>query len=157
MKVEVPTSGLTAQEAEYINQKSFTAQRIVADIFRCPLHMFGLTGAPTFASVEQSSIEFVQYTLTPIISNIEQQIQKQLLDDDEDVYINFNVSGLLRGDIAARIAWYKFALEHGVMTANQVSDAEDLGASIPTDAGGDTYLVPANMMKAGTRPVAPVE
>lgn len=140
LKFEQQQSGLTAQQAEYISQKQFNAQRIVADIFRCPLHMFGLTNAPTYASVEQNAREFVQYTLTPIITNIEQQIQKQMLDDSDDVYINFNVNGLLRGDIKSRIEYYKFALEHGVMTPNQVAYEEDLGYQIPTANGGDSYL-----------------
>ena len=140
LKFEQQQSGLTAQQAEYISQKQFNAQRIVADIFRCPLHMFGLTNAPTYASVEQNAREFVQYTLTPIITNIEQQIQKQLLDDSDDVYINFNVNGLLRGDVKARIEYYKFALEHGVMTPNQVSQEEDLGYAISKENGGDTYV-----------------
>ena len=139
-KFEQQQSGLTAQQAEYIQQKQFNAQRIVADIFRCPLHSFGLAAAPTYASVEQNAREFVQYTLTPIITNIEQQIQKQLLDDSDDVYINFNVNGLLRGDVQTRIEYYKFALQNGVMTPNQVAEEEDLGFVIPDQNGGDTYV-----------------
>jgi len=161
LKVEVPNVGITAQQAEYIQQKQFSAQRIAADIFRVPLHMLGLQSSPTYASVEQQAIEFVQYTLTPIITNIEQQLQKQLLEDEEDVYVNFNVSGLLRGDIKTRIEYYRFALEHGVMTANQVNEAEDSGLYIEPTSGGDDYVRPLNFAKitstpAATPPPAPV-
>ena len=154
IKIDTPNIGLTAQEAEYIEQKKFSAQRIAADIFRVPLHMLGLTGAPTYASVEQQAIEFVTYTLTPIITNIEQQIQKQLLDNSDEVYINFNVSGLLRGDIKTRIEWYRFALQHGVMTTNQVNEMEDTGVFIPESKGGDDYVRALNFSVIGKNQVS---
>lgn len=155
LKVETPGLGLSAQEAEYISQKQFTAQRIAADIFRVPLHMLGLQNTPTYASVEQNAREFVAYTLTPIITNLEQQIQKQLLDDSDDIYINFNVNGLLRGDVNARINYYKFALEHGVMTPNDVNENEDTGIYIPPEKGGDDYVRPLNFGVIGGSAPAP--
>jgi len=153
IKVETPTVGLTAQQAEYIQQKQFSAQRIAADIFRVPLHMLGLTNAPTYSSIEQQAIEFVQYTITPLVTNIEQQIQKQLLDDAEDVYINFNVNGLLRGDIKTRMEWYRFGIEHGILTPNDVNEAEDTGLFIPAEKGGDDYIRPLNFTVIGAAPI----
>jgi len=144
IKLETANTGMTAQDAEYIANKQFSAQRIASDIFRVPLHMWGLKNTPTYASVEMEAIEFVTYTLNPIITNIEQQIQKQLLDDEDETYINFNVNGLLRGDVRARIEYYRFALEHGVMTSNQVNQEEDSGISIPAEKGGDDYVRPLN-------------
>jgi HK97 family phage portal protein len=144
IKLEVANTGMSAQDAEYIQQKQFNAQRIAADIYRVPLHMLGLQNTPTYASVEMQAIEFVQYTLNPIITNLEQQIQKQLLDDSDEVYINFNVRGLLRGDVKTRIEYYRFALEHGVMTPNQVNEEEDTGVYIPAEKGGDDYVRPLN-------------
>lgn len=147
IKIEAANMGMTAQDAEYIAQKQFSAQRIAADIFRVPLHMLGLQNTPTYASVEMQAIEFVQYTINPIITNIEQQIQKQLLDDSDEVYINFNVRGLLRGDVRTRIEYYRFALEHGVMTANHVNEEEDTGIYISPEKGGDDYVRPLNFSR----------
>ena len=62
IKVEGSPIGLSADQIQYIEQKKFSAQRIASDIFRVPLHMLGLSTSPTFASVEQSSIEWVSYT-----------------------------------------------------------------------------------------------
>jgi HK97 family phage portal protein len=116
--------------------------------------MLGLQNSPTYASVEAQAIEFVTYTLTPIITNLEQQIQKQLLDDDNEVYINFNVNGLLRGDVKTRIEYYRFAIEHGVMTPNQVNEEEDTGIYIPPEKGGDDYVRPLNFAVITNEPKA---
>jgi HK97 family phage portal protein len=154
IKLEQANTGISAQDAEYIEQKKFSAARIAADIYRVPLHMLGLQNSPTYASVEAQAIEFVTYTLTPIITNLEQQIQKQLLDDDNEVYINFNVNGLLRGDVKTRIEYYRFAIEHGVMTPNQVNEEEDTGIYIPPEKGGDDYVRPLNFAVITNEPKA---
>ena len=154
-KVEGIPSSMTAQQAEYISQKNFSAQRIVADIFGCPLHRFGLSASPTYASVEQSALEFVNWTLAPIITNIEQTIQKQLLEDSDEVYVNFDVKGLLRGDISTRINYYKFGRDSGIFTANDVHLMEDTGIVIPPEKGGDDLYMPVNYAAIG-KPVVPV-
>jgi HK97 family phage portal protein len=155
-KIESIPAQLTAMEAEIVAGKTYTAQRIVCDIFGCPAHRFNLTNAPTYASVEENNRSFVTLTLAPIITNIEQQIQKQLLDDSEEIYINFNVNGLLRGDVAARVEFYRFMMEHGSMTPNQVHEAEETGIVIPPEQGGDTYLVPLNYGIATNKSATPV-
>ena len=71
------------------------------------------------------------------------------MDDAEDVYINFNVNGLLRGDIKTRMEWYRFGIEHGILTPNNVNEAEDTGLFIPADKGGDDYIRPLNFTVIG--------
>ena len=139
----VPSS-LTAEQAQYIDQKQFSAIRIVCDIFGCPAHRFNLNNSPTYASVEETNRAFVNWTLGPVITNIEQQLQKQLLDETEDVYVVFDTKGLMRGDLKSRIEYYRFALEHGVLTTNQVNEMEDTGLFITPVNGGDDYIRPLN-------------
>lgn len=156
-KPESLPAGMSAQDAEYISQRQFTAQRIASDLFRVPLHMLGLTTSPTYASVEQMAIEFAQYTITPIVTNIEQQIQKNLLGEDDDAEFNINVNGLLRGDVKTRIESYRFAMEHGAMTPNQYHQAEGTGIYIKPEDGGDTYTRPLNFgaVNGGNTTVSP--
>jgi HK97 family phage portal protein len=144
LKLEASTVGITAQEAEYIHQRQFSAARIAADIFRVPLHMLGLANAPTYASVDQMAQEFITYTISPILSNIEAKLNKALLGDDDEYYVKFNVQHLLRGDITKRVEYYKFALEHGIMSPNMVHRAEEDGIYVEADDGGDTFIRPVN-------------
>lgn len=154
-KIDGIPSGITAADSQFIAQKVFSAQRIASDIFRVPPHMIaGLSSNPTYASVEQMSIEWVQYGLNPVIRNVEQTLQVALLADDPDLYFKFNVNGLLRGDVNSRINYYKFCLEHGVFTPNKVNELEDTGVVVPDSAGGNTYSRPLNYGPAGAQQTA---
>lgn len=143
-KVEDLPNKMSAVDLQYIEQKKFAAQRICADIFGVPLHMLGLTSTPTYASVEQQAIEFVQYTITPILMSIEQTLNQAFFDNDDDLFFKFNAKGLLRGDIRTRLEAYRFFIEHGMMTPNQVNELEDTGIMVPPEQGGDTFYLPLN-------------
>lgn len=142
--------GMSAQDAQYIEQKKFSAQRIACDIFRVPLHMLGLTSSPTYASVEQMAQEFITYTINPILTNIEQQLNKQLFDDESGAYVKFRTNALLRGDVKTRMEFYKMMLEHGIFTPNMVHQLEDTGLTVPPEQGGDTFIRPLNFGPATT-------
>lgn len=141
---QVP-NGLSAQDAQYIEQKRFSAQRIAADIFGIPQHQLGLSTSPTYSSVEQMAIEFVSYTITPILVNIEQTLNDAFFADDPTLYVKFNTKSLLRGDDNSRRNMYQFFLTNGCMTPNQINDLEDNGIIVPADQGGDTYVRQLNI------------
>jgi HK97 family phage portal protein len=150
--IENPQLGLSAADAQLIESKRFSAQRICSDIFRVPLHMLGLSTNPTYASVEAISQEFIQYTINPIVINIEAQINNQLLSDEPGVYAKFKTNALLRGDTQTRMAMYKFLIENGCATPNKIVALEDLGYTIPPEQGGDTYMRPLNYGVATNKP-----
>jgi hypothetical protein len=99
--------------------------------------MLGVTtaGAMSYASVEQNGIHFVQHTLRPYISKIEDGYQKLL---DSRAFLKFNVDGLLRGDQASRYAAFSTGLQSGFLSINDIHRIEDMA---PTE-GGDVYRVP---------------
>ena len=150
-KVEQVPNGLSAQDAQYIEQKRFSAQRIAADIFGIPQHQLGLSTSPTYASVEQMAIEFVSYTITPILVNLEQTLNDVFFADDPSLYVKFNTKSLLRGDDNSRRNMYQFFLTNGCMTPNQINDLEDNGIIVPADQGGDTYVRQLNIGPATTQ------
>ena len=66
-------------------------------------------------------------------------------------FFRFNVEGLLRGDYVSRMSGYATARQNGWMSANDIRELENLDR-IPTEEGGDMYLVNGNMLpltKAG--------
>lgn len=145
LKVDKIENGLSANDAQYLENRKFTAQRIAADIFRVPAHLLNLgTNGGTYQNIEQSNMEFLTYTIQPLLTNIEQQLNKQLFGNDDTLYVKFKTNALLRGDINTRMNFYKFGLEHGVYTPNDIHRMEDDGIIIPASQGGDTYMRPLN-------------
>jgi HK97 family phage portal protein len=119
----------------------------VADISRLygiPLAMLSETAGESYKSVEQHSLNFVIYALMPWLRRFESAMRRDLLLPSErrDFYIEFNVSGLLRGDMQTRYQAYAVARQWGWLSVNDIRRLENLGPI----AGGETYLTPLNMV-----------
>lgn len=90
----------------------------------------------------------MKYTLEPWIVRWEQSINRALLSESEKAayFVKFNVDGLLRGDYQSRMNGYATARQNGWMSANDIRELENLDR-IPTEQGGDLYLINGNMTK----------
>lgn len=133
-------------QAQFLDTRKFQLDEI-ARIFRVPPHMVGDLDRSTFSNIEQQSLEFVKYTLNPWCIRWEQAMNQQLLsaDDQRKFFVKFNVDGLLRGDYESRMNGYAIGRQNGWLSANDIRELEDLNR-IPTDEGGDQYLVNGNML-----------
>lgn len=112
-----------------------------------PPHMIGDLRRATFTNIEAQGIEFVVYSLIPWLAIWEQEIWRKLLTPEEqkDHYAKHIVNGLLRGDSAARAAFYKAMWEMGAMSINDIRELEDQDEIGPA---GDKYFVPLNFTTA---------
>lgn len=122
--------------AQFLESRRFAVEEI-ARIFRVPPSMLGVTtpGAMSYASVEMNGIHFVQHTLRPYISKIEDGYQKLLTNN---AFIKFNVDGLLRGDQQSRYQAFSTGIQAGFLSINDIHRIEDMS---PVE-GGDSYRVP---------------
>lgn len=141
--------GISPEQAQFLETRKFQINEI-ARIFRIPPHMVGDLEKSSFSNIEQQSLEFVKYTLEPWVIRWEQAITKTLLSADEKprVFVKFNLEGLLRGDYVSRMNGYATARQNGWMSANDIRALENLDL-IPTEEGGDVYLVNGNMLPLG--------
>ena len=73
---------------------------------------------------------------------------RSLLSQNEkkEYFVKFNVDGLLRGDYQSRMNGYAVGRQNGWMSANDIRELENLDR-IPTEEGGDLYLINGNMTK----------
>lgn len=131
-------------DAQFLESRSFQVSEI-ARMFGVPPHMLMDTDKSTSwgTGIEQQTIGFVTYTLRPWISRIEARLTALL--GPADVYVRFELEGLLRGDSAQRAAFYKTMREIGVFDTDEVRALEDL----PPVDGGDVRHVPANWLPLG--------
>lgn len=134
------------EQAQFLETRKFQINEI-ARIFRVPPHMVGDLEKSSFSNIEQQSLEFVKYTLDPWVVRWEQSLQQSLLLPSEkaSIFIKFNLDGLLRGDYQSRMNGYAVGRQNGWMSANDIRELEDMNR-IPTEEGGDLYLVNGNML-----------
>jgi hypothetical protein len=64
-------------------------------------------------------------------------------------FIEFNVAGLIRGDLKTRYEAYALGRQWGWLCVNDIRRLENL----PPVEGGNTYLEPLNMVDANNRPI----
>jgi len=145
--------GIPGKDAQFLETRKFQVNEI-ARIFRIPPHMIGDLDRATFSNVEQQAIDFVVHTIRPWLVRWEQAILRDLFFSDElDMFFaEFRVDGLLRGDTQSRFASYAVGRQWGWLSADDVRELENMN---PLPSGkGTTYLIPMNMIPAGSAPVA---
>jgi HK97 family phage portal protein len=135
--------GSDAEQAQMLESRQFAVEEI-ARVFRVPPSMIGLNtpGAMSYASVEHNAIQFVRYSLTPLIVAIE-EAHNRLLPGDS--FLRVNMDGLLRGDSATQAQVFSTALQAGYMSVNDVRGIMDMR---PVD-GGDLPRVPLANISVG--------
>jgi len=118
--------GLPPADAQFLDTRKFTA-REVASMFRVPAHKMGDLERSTNNNIEQQGIDYVQNCLTPWAVSTEQEYQLKLLRTSEvdTHYWKHNFNGLLRGDAAARAAFYRTMTDIGAYSINEVRALED--------------------------------
>jgi HK97 family phage portal protein len=131
-------------ERKFIDTKVFEVERItrtrVASVYNMPAHLLGETEGVNYASMEQMSLEYVQNTLVPIITQYEKEFNRKLLTQAErksGYYFKFNLNSLLRGDMKTRGEFYFKGVRTAVFTPNECRAWEDLP---PMELGDKLYL-----------------
>jgi HK97 family phage portal protein len=138
-------------DSQFIEQRRLAAQEI-ARVFRIPPHMLGAPSADsmTYSNVEQESIEFVRYSLTPWLRRIELAISNDGDLTFERQFVKFEVDGLLRADAATRSEVYARGLDPitGWLDVDEVRALEDLPPRPPSpmtptgNGNGTPFAVP---------------
>jgi len=110
--------------------------------FRIPLSKLNhLLKAANFNSLEQLNTAYVVDCLMGWLVRWEQEANRKLFLPNEALFAEHVVNGLLRGDMAARSAYYREQWNIGAMSQNDIRELENQN---PID-GGDAYFVPMNM------------
>jgi hypothetical protein len=143
----IPTT-TTPEDSQFLGSREFQLAE-VARVYRVSLVLLNsLQGSTVWGTgIEQLMIGFVTFTLGPWIKRWEEELGRKLLTDDERAagfYIKFNLNALLRGDMAARAAFYKAGITDGWLERNEARAYEDMNASPEVEG----FLMQRNMMLA---------
>jgi len=138
--------GIPPEQAQFLETRKFQTEEICR-IFRVPPHLVASLDRATFSNIEHQSISFIDNTIVPWVSRIEQSMQKALFTETEKkaFFVKFNLNGRLRGDAATRAAFYQTMRQNGIMSANEIRVLEDMNL-IPDELGGSKFLVNGNFV-----------
>ncbi|RJP54183.1 MAG: phage portal protein [Anaerolineaceae bacterium] len=137
--------GVNNEEAQFLETRN-ALDHSCARIWRMPPHKVGLLDKATNNNIEHQALEFVTDTLLPWLRLIEKSIIKHLIIASDRFIFEFNVAGLLRGDLKARYEAYAQGRQWGWLSVNDIRKLENQNPI----KGGDIYLQPLNMVPVGT-------
>lgn len=137
---EYKTVTLTPEQQQLIETRKFEVTEIARYTGVVPHKLYDLERA-TFSNIEQQSIDAVVDGARPWVERFEAFINfdPHLLPPGN--FIEFDLEGLLRGDSAARGAFYTALVNVGAMTPYAVAEKENL----PAPQELKYYLRPLNM------------
>jgi HK97 family phage portal protein len=134
---------LDPETSQALESRKFAVEEI-ARAFNVPLHLLGVPGTASYASVEQNNLQFVSMTLRPLAEKVEAAFSRLL---PGDAFIKFQFADLLRADLEARVRSYSVGAQAGFYSTNDIRRLEDME---PVEQG-DQYRVPlANIALADT-------
>ena len=135
-------------DAAFIDSRNFSVAEI-ARIFRVPPHLIGDLSRSTYSNIEQQSLEFAKYSLTPYLINWEQELNRKLLSTKEQGthFCKFRTNELLRGDVNSRADYYTKLFNVGALSPNDIRSMEDMNKI--ENNGGNDYFVPLNLGEIG--------
>ncbi len=145
--IEVVTVGMTAEQAQFLETRKFQRNEIAA-MFGIPPHKIGDLERATFSNIEHQAIEVVTDTVRPWAIAWEQTLTRDLFTEEmrRTHLVQFNLEGLLRGDIESRYRAYAIGRQWGWLSVDDIREREDMNKI----EGGGRYLEPMNMTDAKT-------
>ena len=155
-KIAVMTAGMkftpiafNAEQSQLLETRKFQRGEIAA-MFNVPGHMVGDNAEKGKSNVEQSSIEFLTYTLMPWLISIEQEFERKVFPDTGQTankfFPKFDTHLLKYPDSAARTALFNGGKQWGWLNTNDIHEFEDMNPV--TDGSGEKYWMPTNMQDA---------
>jgi HK97 family phage portal protein len=132
--------GIKNDEAQFLETRKFSVTDICR-FFGVPPHLAYDLDRSTNNNIEQQSLEFVVYTMTPVAESWEASIEYEFLMDEDGLDPEFDMQRLLRADQKSRGEFYKTMFNLGAYSPNDIRIRE---GDDPV-AGGEQRFVPVNM------------
>jgi len=133
--------GIPPEEAQFLQTRTFQVPEICR-FFRVPPHKVQHLDNAHYNNVEQQNLEYTTDTLMPWLVRWESELKRKLFADEPDIFAEHLILGLLRGDQAARGAYYKTRFEMGTLSPDDIRELENENA-LP-DGLGKHYMLAAN-------------
>ena len=129
--------GADAAKAQLVELKKFSIEEI-ARIYSLPPTFLQDLSKGTFANTEQQDLHFVKHTIKRWVEQFEQELNLKLFGrDNNKMYVEMNMDGLLRGDFKTRMEGFATGVQNGILMPNEIRKKENL----PDAEGGDQLMI----------------
>jgi HK97 family phage portal protein len=130
---------VSPEDAEVLASRRFSGEEI-ARLFGVPPPIVGDLSHGTFTNSETAGRWFAQFTLAPWARKIEAEFQRSVFADPA-FSLEIDLSGLMRGDFAARWQANVAAVQAGILDVDEVREAEGYNPRGKTQAPGGESAV----------------
>lgn len=112
---------ISPADAQMLESRQFSVLEIARFFGVPPVKLFDIS-ATTYSNIEQSQLAFLTDTISPLLEKIECEINRKLYRPSERKYMNvqFDVSALIRTDMAAQAEYYNKMFMVGAYTINEI-------------------------------------
>jgi HK97 family phage portal protein len=114
---------VSPEDAEVLASRRFSVEELCR-LFGTPPPIVQSYGHNTFMNAAQASLWFAQLTLTPWVRKIEAEFTRSVFGSSSGYELEIDLSGLMRGDYAARWAAYAVAVQNSILDVNEIREAE---------------------------------
>ncbi|MFC3164132.1 phage portal protein [Ciceribacter thiooxidans] len=136
------TFQFNSKDSEFLESRKLSNLDICR-VFGVPPSVAGITDDATYSNIGEESRALVQRCLAPWARRVEMAMQIALLSPEarKTFFVEHDLAGLLRGDLASRYTAYRVGREGGWLSSNEIRAFENMSKI----DGGDTYVEPLNM------------
>ena len=136
------TDQQTMRDASLIEQQTWVLQQVCRATNVPPWMVYDSSnGGGKYENAESSRVDYVTNTVMPDAAAVETAFSAVLRAmGDDDLYLKFDLNGLMRGDKASQGQFYREMVYMGAMSRAEVREKEDLNP-IP---GLEKPLIPVN-------------
>jgi phage portal protein BeeE len=112
-------------------------------MFRINPHLLMSLDRATHSNIEQQSIEYRTFSLTPWAVRLEQEFSRKLLPTNSNLVVEHDFSALVRADFTALTAGMNILRNTGAYSVNDIRKQLRMN-SIAAEDGGELRLAPVN-------------
>jgi HK97 family phage portal protein len=129
-------------DAELTATRRFQLEEICRS-FRVPPHLVGDMANVRYNTVEQSAIDYKTFSLMPWCRRWELACRRDLVVDDKEYFVGFDMNSLMAGDYAARSTYLREAFNAGAVDVDEYR--AEIGYNPLPDGAGKKRFVQVNM------------
>lgn len=134
---EIKPIGADPEKSQLVELKRFVVEE-VARIYSLPPNFLQDLTRATFTNVEQQDLHLVKHTLKRWAEQTEQELNLKLFGfGKREYFVKYNLDGIQRGDLKARMESYAQGIQNGVLKPNEARELENR----PSDPAGNQLMI----------------